>query len=136
MLTPAQVVPFLSHDDRIVRDHALSYLKEAHDQGPLTADHFWDVIDRFGVGDETLSFMSLLSDVRQTEQSYRRLMGALRDGQPELFDFHLRRAAGALDFPLDLEHRDELLAFDKLLPHVRARLEKRLALVDEPAGAL
>src|SRR5689334_17865318 len=84
MLTPEQVLPFLNHDERIVRGRALRYFKGGHDIGPLTAEHFWEVIDRFGVGKETLRFFAELAEVPQTERSYQRLMQALRSGQEEL----------------------------------------------------
>src|SRR5437764_247814 len=48
MLYPAQVVPFLNHDDPLVRELALRYFDRCHDPGQLTADDFWAVIDARG----------------------------------------------------------------------------------------
>ncbi|HEX4794775.1 MAG TPA: SEC-C metal-binding domain-containing protein [Humisphaera sp.] len=129
---PEQVVPFLLHDDAIVRNHALNYFKGTHDFGPLTADHFWAVIDKFGQTDQTIGFAAHLRDVPQTEASLHRLLKALASKPSAIFDFHYQHAAYEMDLNLVAEHREELLSAPQLVPHVREHLELRLSLIDRP----
>src|SRR5918997_237969 len=46
MLTPAQVIPFLGHDDPEARRLARRYLVSAHDPAPATAEDFWAAVDK------------------------------------------------------------------------------------------
>src|SRR5438105_2143670 len=46
MLLPAQVIPFLSHADEMLRDQAIQYFREAHDPAPLNADLVWEALDK------------------------------------------------------------------------------------------
>jgi hypothetical protein len=46
VLLPAEVLPFLSHDDPSLRQFASHYLGEAHDPWPVTADDVWAAMDR------------------------------------------------------------------------------------------
>ena len=78
MLYPAQVVPFLNHDDPLVRELALRYFDRCHDPGQLTADDFWAVIDARGESPETLSFATHLKDAPWTEPAFHRLLQALQ----------------------------------------------------------
>jgi hypothetical protein len=48
MLLPAEVVPFLLHEDPDVRAHAVEYLARGHDPAPATADDVWTAMDRHG----------------------------------------------------------------------------------------
>lgn len=133
MLLPHQVIPFLMHEDRIVREQARRYFSDSYDVGPLTADHYWQAIDRFGQTDESLSFASDLDDLPQTDASLRRLLEVLSPDTPELFEFHYQHVARNMDMPILLRHRDELLACKQLLPHVRKHIETRIRLLEEPA---
>ncbi|HEX5242591.1 MAG TPA: hypothetical protein VFW23_04950 [Tepidisphaeraceae bacterium] len=133
MLRPHQVLPFLLHDDQIVREHARRYFHESYDVGPLTADHYWEVIDRFGQNNQTLGFASDLDDLPQTDASLGRLLQALSPNTPELFEFHYQHVARNVDMPILSRHRGELLPCKQLLPHVRKHLETRLRLLDEPS---
>ena len=136
MLFPEQVIPFLQHDDPIVRDHVLDYFRDSYAFGPLTADHYWAVIDRLGENDSTLGFAANLMDVPQTDSSLHRLLRALAGKPLEIFEFHYQHAAGAMDLGVLTRHRDELLSCPQLLPHVRERLELRLNLLEQgPAAA-
>jgi uncharacterized protein YecA (UPF0149 family) len=136
MLFPEQVIPFLQHDDPIVRDHALRYFRDSYASGSLTADHYWAVIDRFGENDDTIGFAAQLDDVPQTDASVRRLTRALAGKSLENFEFQYQHAAGAMDLTVLARNRNELLSCPQLLPHVRERLELRLSLLEQnPATA-
>ena len=135
MLTPAQVVPFLQHDDEAVREHAADYLAKAHDPSPATADDLWRAIDRFGI-EQSRRLLSDLRELPQTEGSCRRTLDALRAAADNDVDYHLQQALTWLDFPLLLAHREELLADEKLLPHVRDHLRQRVELSQRPLDEL
>jgi hypothetical protein len=135
MLFPDQVVPFLQHDNPIVRQHALHYFNDSFDFGPVTADHLWAVIDRFGENEQTLSFATALKDLPQTDASVRRLLDALAGNAPENFEFHYQHAARDVDLPVLIRNRELLLGCPALLPHVRDHLELRLELVNQPAAS-
>lgn len=136
MLTPSEVLPFLQHDDRLVRRRVVDYFKSANDFGPLTADHYWAVIDRFGECEETLSVISDLDDLPQTESSLHRLVSAMNCKFSELFEFHLQHAARNCTLDVASRHREELLGIATLLPHVKRHLELRLSLLDHPVDDL
>lgn len=77
MLSPAQVIPFLNHDDPWVAEHALRYFDDIHDASPLTADVLSAVIDQRGKNRRTLGIASRLDEVPGTERSFGRLLDAL-----------------------------------------------------------
>ncbi len=136
ILLPDQVVPFLQHDDPIVRDQALRYFRDTHDFGPLTADHYWAALDRFGENDQTLGFASGLRNLPQTDTSLRRLVDALAGKPSENFKYHFQQAARDMDLRVLARHRDELLGAPRLSQDVREHLELRLKLLDQsPAAA-
>src|SRR5689334_10403347 len=68
MLLPSQVLPFLQHREKPVRDLALRYLSNAHDPSPATAEDLWKLIDKFGAG-ETDGLFYALRMLPQTEVS-------------------------------------------------------------------
>jgi hypothetical protein len=131
MLTPDQVVPFLQHEDRYVREHAAGYLSKANDPSPATAEDFWRAIDRFGI-EHSQRLLSAMRELPQTEASLRRTLDALRATTDDDREYHLQQAITWLDFPLLLAHRDDLLADEKLLPHVRDHLRLRIELAERP----
>jgi hypothetical protein len=135
MLTPQEVMPFLTHDRSFVREHALRYFRDSGDPGPLTADHLWDAIDRLEPL-ESLSFTQHLREAPQTESSYQRLMKALVARPANLFEYHVQKAADDIDFDLLSAHRDELLNDDRLPPETREHHEQRLALAELPPQTL
>jgi hypothetical protein len=132
MLRPEQVIPFLLHDDRIVREHAQHYFRDTYDVGPLTADHYWAAIDRLGESDSTLGYAVALGDLPQTDASLRRLIQALAAKPSDDFDYHYQHAVRDMEMAVLVRNRDELLACPQLLPHVRKHLELRLSLLDLP----
>lgn len=135
MLLPDQVIPFLLHDDRDVREHAARYLSKAHDPAPATADDFWRSIDRFGA-EESVALVSDLAELPWTERSCSRLMEALRSGPPEIVEYHLQKTIEDLDYPLLLAHREEVLSAESILSHVRDHLRQRIELSDRPLEAV
>ena len=135
MLTPQQVIPFLTDDRPYVRDQALRYFEENADPQPLSADHLWPVIDRFGLRD-SLRFLRALDDVPQSEASYRRLAGALSNPPAKTVVYHLQRAFVHLDSTLLRAHADEVLGNERLPQEVRDHLRARLELADVPGEAL
>jgi hypothetical protein len=136
MLFPEQVIPFLEHNDPIVRERALRYFRDSYDLGPLTADHFWAIIDRLGENESTLEYAVRLDAIPQTDWSLHRLVRAFGGKPAEIFEFHYQHAAAAMDLTVLARNRDELLSCPHLLPHVRERLELRLNLLDSgPATA-
>jgi hypothetical protein len=132
MLLPEQVVPFLQHDDPIVRQHVRRYFHDSHDFGPLTADHYWDVIERLGENDWTLGLAADLNMLPQTDGSLHRLIKALASKPSEKFDFHYQHAARDMEMAVFQRNRHDLLACPQLLTHVRQHLELRLNLLDQP----
>lgn len=68
MLLPDQVIPFLLHDDPIVRRHARNYFDDTFDFSSLTAEHFWAVLDRFGESKETLRVAAALRSLPQSDE--------------------------------------------------------------------
>ena len=136
MLFPEQVVPFLQHVDPIVRDHAQLYFRNSYNFGPLTSDHYWAVIDRYGENDRTLGIAADLGALPQTDSSLRRLIEKLGGTSSELFEFQYQHAARNMELSVLERNRAEFLACPQLLPHVRKHLEMRLNLLEQtPAEA-
>ncbi len=144
MLTPEQVIPFLTHADPLVRGQAVTYFRGCADAAPLTADDFWAAIDRFAdVGDlgpfglrATRTYYSHMRGVPQTAASLHRLTEALSSDMADDDAESLAETAAAVAFPLLLAHRDLLLNCPDLPPDVRDRLERRLAVADYSADAV
>jgi HEAT repeat protein len=135
MLLPDQVIPFLQHDNPVVRNHASNYLAKAHDPSPATAEDLWRSIDRFGV-ERSAALLADLVDFPQTDRSCTRALDVLRAGAGDDADYHLQQALSWVDWPLLLARRDELLADEKLLAHVRDHLRQRLELSERPLDEL
>ena len=131
MLIPAQVIPFLLHEDEIIRFFAAEYLAKAHDPSPATAEHFWESIERFGVH-PSLPLLYVLSDVPATEKSTRQLLQVL---DSEISDYAwsaLIDALADLDFHLLNQFKTEILARTDILPPVTLNhLNERLRLATE-----
>jgi hypothetical protein len=135
MLTPAQVLPFLQHEERFVRRHAARYLAEAHDPSPATADDFWNAMDRL-IPQQAKHLLSYLSYMPQTSASCERIIAAMRNHPDKHAATHLRSALKNLDFNLMVEHRDELLSLAHLPVDVREHLKERLELAATPLEEL
>ena len=132
MLIPEQVIQFLQHNDPMVRNQVLNYFRDSYNFGPLTAEHFWPVIDRFGENAGTIGFASRLGNLPQTPASLDRLIRAIESQPPEDFDYHYQHAARQVDLPLLERGGRRLLESPQLLDHVRRHLELRLSLIHEP----
>src|SRR5258706_14388712 len=79
VLAAAQVIPFLTHADPWVRDHAARYLSEADDPSPATAEDFWRAIDALGPDTDAARLLYTdLSDMPHTAASTCRLIEAAR----------------------------------------------------------
>ena len=136
ILTPEQVIPFLRHDDWIVREHAKRYFHNCYQLGPLTADYYLAVIDRLGEVEESLGFAAAVKDFPQTNASLSRLLAALARKPSELFESHYQHAVRDVDMEVLSRNREQVLACPDLYPHVREHLELRLKLLDQsPAEA-
>jgi hypothetical protein len=125
LLTPAQVIPFLSHPDPWVRRQALDYLVPAHDPSPATADDLWRAMDAVPPT-ERHAFLSSLSDLPQTQYSAGRLIAALRNVAYDDHEEDLIDALRSLDFDLIPKFLEEIRATDgseDIVPHLEARLE-------------
>jgi hypothetical protein len=138
MLTPTQVIPFLTHDDRLVRQQALQYFRDCPNPAPLVADDYWAVLDQIGgegdggIDDEALHIAGQMAGTPQTETSLRRLVDAVAARPPGGYAGHYQRAIRDVGFPLLVEHRDLLLGGATLDEDVAAHLRRRLALADVP----
>src|SRR5687767_7077746 len=131
MLSPDQVLPFLLHEDEDVRNHAVDYLADGYDAVPalvpVTADHIWASVDRFGI-ERSTRLLRRLSDVPQTAASLSRAAAALAGSADEDAALHLQGVFGNVDFETLLARRHELLQVKGLHPAVRDHLAERLAL--------
>src|SRR4051794_1810322 len=80
MLSPEQVLPFLLHEHYDVRALTADYLADGHDTVPalvpVTADQFWESIDRCGMG-RSVRLLSNLHKLPQTDASLSRALSAL-----------------------------------------------------------
>ena len=137
MLTPAQVVPFLTHADPLVRRHAVTYFRGANDAAPLTAADVWAAVDRLGgpAADDAKPIVTHLAALPQDATSVPRLIAALAEVTSATVAHDLRAAVRALPFPVLVSHADELLNCPDLEADDTALLSRRLALADEPADA-
>jgi hypothetical protein len=135
MLPPAQVIPFLTHDEAFVRESAFEYFADANPTAHMSADDLWNAIDRFGL-DDSPRLLDLIPFARQTDASLDRLLNAMRMPPPGVRRRDLADAAETVDFELLCARREELLAPDLFPAAVRLHLEQRLVLADEPPAVL
>src|SRR5215218_7418370 len=124
MLTPARVIPFLSHDDPEVRRLARRYLVSAHDAAPATADDFWAATQKVPP-EEAGAYMDRLGLVPQTESSLRRLLEELPKADPATSD-SLRRTLERLDFELLRAQWETIRASDAVADEIKQHLQSRL----------
>ena len=137
MLTPDQVVPFLLHDDVLVRRHVVRYLRDASDVGPLTVDHCWAAIDRFGADDDVWGIPSLMAGLPAGDGAVGRLLRAVAPGAASARAArHYQDALQELPFDALVRNRDAVLTATTLPPAVREHLDRRLSLADHPPGEL
>jgi hypothetical protein len=134
MLTPAQIIPFLSHDDAEVRGRARSYLVSANDPAPATADDFWAAADKVPEEDRG-PYLDRLGLVPQTESSVRRLLEELPKADPATAD-SLRGTLERLDFDRLKETWETIRASEAVSDDIKTHLQARLDLANEPAEPL
>jgi hypothetical protein len=131
MLLPAQVMPFLAHEDAIVREHAVRYFEHANDVAPLTADDCWAAIDAVGLGRGAVGLILLLRDLPQGDASTARLLAALESPADESMHDWLLEALESLDFDQLRRHADVIFARADLPQDTRDHLQARLDLANE-----
>jgi len=135
LLTPAQIIPFLTHPDPWVSNHALDYLTDAHDPSPATTDDLWHAMDALPV-ENRRPFYSKFSSLPQTHYSTRRLLDELPETRDVTLRMHLRSAIRQLEFPLLQSHIDEIRRLPGL-PEIEIRhAEARLTLATQPPEQL
>jgi hypothetical protein len=132
MLLPAEVRPFLLHDDEHVRDQALRYFTDAHDPSPVTAEDLWACLDRFP--SSRRSCLTALRSVPATARSIDRLLEELRAYPRGHHPDRWPLARLARDLPPEAARRaiaDEAIA--GLLPEdVAASMARTIALSELP----
>lgn len=131
MLTPAQVIPFLSHADAEVRSLARRYLISANDPAPTTAEDFWAAADR-AAPEEAGAFLDRLGFVPQTENSVKRLLDELPKADPATAD-SLRRTLERVEFDVLKSQWESIKTNESVAQTIREHLQTRLDLADEPA---
>jgi HEAT repeat protein len=134
MLTPAQIIPLLSHDDAEVRSRARRYLVSANDPTPATADDFWAAVDKVSEEDRG-PYLDRLGLVPQTELSVRRLLEELPKADPPTAD-SLRGTLERLDFERLKETWETIRASEAVPDDIKTHLQARLDLANEPAEGL
>ena len=127
MLTPEQALPFLQHQDRAVRDHAVRYLVGTIDCGPATADDLWRCIDRYGM-EQSAACLRNLSHLPQTQYSYKRLTEALSRVTNNWERHDLETAFIGLSWDVLDQNRDEVLASETVPAFMRNHHARRLKL--------
>ena len=133
MLTPSQLIPFLQHPDREVREEAISYFAEASDPAPATAGDLWESIERFG-SEESEGALLALPKLPDTETSTRRLLAALRAAPSDQTWLRLIKVIDGLDLPMLMQFWDELDDLrEQLPPRTLSHLAERRRLHAEPA---
>jgi HEAT repeat protein len=135
MLTPTQVLPFLTHADEPVRDLAERYLTDAHDASPVTADDVWRAVDALTSAKARRRLIRGLPHLPQTDASVQRLLAELGDTRPGRDRDELERAVAWLDGSTLRKHRDAIVDHLALSRDVRRELRRRVELSDLPADA-
>ena len=138
MLSPAKVVPFLTHADPLVRRHAVQYFRGCHDPAPLTGTGVWAAVDRLGgpSSAEARRLVSSLSELPQDDTSVSRLIEALAEATDEDVIHPLRVAALALPLPVLEANADAVLACPDLVDEAKAELRMRLDVARLSADAV
>jgi hypothetical protein len=135
MLLPSQVIAYLQHPDKYVRDLAVRYLSQAHDPSPATAEDIWRLLDRFGFDDVT-DACSALAALPHTEASLTRTLKAVED---ELDPFHRSDLEDTLDplhYGLLNRFRDVVEAAPGLSKDFKSHIAERFALASVPPAEL
>jgi hypothetical protein len=101
MLRPAEVRPFLWHEDGYARELALAYFASEYDFGPATQEDVWAAMDRYGEApkgfkQERRTLALHLREFPPTERSIERLFRGLRIEADAAVTVHLARAVAEL----------------------------------------
>lgn len=135
MLSPAQVLPFLQHDDPFVRDLALAYFSTAHDPSPATADDVWHMLDTKGPGKDKTAPYSALQSLPQNETSLRRTVEGLNTAKNGTERDSLQSVILALPFGILNRFRD-VIDNAPLDEAARQQIALRFKLAEIPASEL
>ncbi len=136
MLLPAQVIPFLTNENALLRETAVRYFKHAQDVGPLTAEQCWAAIHSVGLGRGVTGLILLLPDLPQSDASTEALLAALDLPADESMREWLIQALDAIDFSELRRYADPIFARTDLPEDTREHLQARLDLADVPAQAV
>jgi hypothetical protein len=136
MLLPEQVIPFLGHQDALLRDQAYYYFSEAHDVAPLTADAIWQAIDCLDPQESAALLVALLARVPQSDASTDRLLAAFNDERLCDVEDDLWDAVHDIEFEQLHRHRERILALPDLRDDFGEHLSARLELAESPFETL
>ena len=136
MLSAEQVIPFLSDDDPILREHAVRYFSQAYDIGPLTADHCWAAINQIGVSRAADDLIGLLAEAPQSDESTGELLAALDACDEPSTRACLLDALDKIEFEQLRRHRDRIFGRADLREDTVSHLQARLDLAELPADVL
>lgn len=127
MLSASQIVVFLQHDDRAVRELALRYLAESNDPSPATADDLWRAMDHLGerAGEY---FLEALAPMPQTENSIGRTLKALSASPNDRNREYLEKVLANLRYGLLMRFGDMIEGSTGLSDELRDHLKKRTEL--------
>jgi hypothetical protein len=131
MLLPPKIIPFLQHDNMPVRTLATTYLSDAHDPTPATAEDLWKAIDRHGPGHRDEVYRAL-SKLPQTEFSLERTLKALGSEKDTHRIALLERALARIHYGLLLRYRDLIEDCPHVSAELRAQVQKRIVLATVP----
>jgi hypothetical protein len=135
MLLPAQVLPFLQHEDAFVRSLSARYFVLAHDPAPATADDAWRSIDRFQNGQPVQEFIDLLATLPHTEASIKRTMQAIEAHKSEPRG-GLERVVSKISYGTFMRYRDVVEGSGAISDELRSDIRERIALADAGAEEL
>ena len=139
MLSPAQVIPFLTHNDYAVRYHAAKFLADAHDPAPATADDFWRAIDLHGMMRDEFTFeggLTHLAAVPCTDAALTRLLQEIAARPAALCMLHLTQALDDLPFDLLRARWEDISSSAGIPDDSKKHLETRLDLASRPLELL
>jgi len=135
MLLPSQVIPFLQHREKPVRDLALRYLTHAHDPSPATADDVWKLIEKFGAGERGALYYSLIL-LPQTEESVQRTVQTIDSTSDPTVREVLEVVLEEMHYGMLMRTRDVIEASSAISSDARADIQQRLELAQAPRNDL
>jgi hypothetical protein len=133
MLTPRQVIPFLSSDNDVIRSLAESYLDHAHDPSPATGDDVWAAVHKLGIK-RAKPMLRLLEVLPQTSESLKLTIQAYHEHKDTPVQHRFNNVLNEVSIDLLLSHRNELLdpaLGSRIVEHHQERLKLRDKSLDE-----